>query len=81
MKMGQRKKRPNKWVAFAWTLQRMDDKQISQRGVVVEEKGNLLSIKGLNKKEKVIQLASYCVKMLEDGYLGNGVESISDILL
>jgi hypothetical protein len=30
----------------------MNDKQISQRGVVVEEKGNLLGIKGPNKEEK-----------------------------
>jgi len=49
--------------------------------MVVEEKGNLLSIKGQNKKENLIQLASYCMKMLKDGYLGNGVESICDNLL
>jgi len=28
----------------------MDDKQIFQKGVVVEEKGKLLGIKGPNKK-------------------------------
>jgi hypothetical protein len=59
----------------------MDDRQIFQRRMVVEEKGNLLSIKGQNKKENLIQLASYCMKMLKDGYLGNGVESICDNLL
>jgi hypothetical protein len=30
----------------------MDDKQIFQKGVVVEAKGNLLGIKGPNKKNK-----------------------------
>jgi hypothetical protein len=30
----------------------MDDKQIFQKGVVVEKKGNLLGIKGPSKKNK-----------------------------
>jgi hypothetical protein len=33
-------------------------------------------IKGLNKGEKQRQLASYHMKFLEDGFLGNGVEGI-----
>jgi hypothetical protein len=49
---GPKKKRPDKWVALAWAFQRLNDKQISQWGKVVEEKGNLLGIKRLNKKEK-----------------------------
>jgi hypothetical protein len=32
----------------------MDDKQIFQKGIVVEIKRNLLGIKGPNKKEKLI---------------------------
>jgi hypothetical protein len=49
--------------------------------MVVEEKGNLLGIKGPNKKEKLEQLAFCCVKKLKDDILKNGVESICDIHL
>ncbi len=46
---------------------------------MVQEKGNLLGIKGLNKVEKLKQLVSCCTKLLRDGSLGNGVEDIWDI--
>jgi hypothetical protein len=46
-----------------------------------KEKGNLLCIKGLNKGEKLRQLAFCRLKFLKDSYLGNGVEGICDIHL
>jgi hypothetical protein len=49
--------------------------------MVDEKKGNLLSIKGLNKKEKPKQLACYNIIFLEYDFLGNGVENICDIHL
>jgi hypothetical protein len=53
----------------------MDHEKIFQRGVVAEEKKNLLSIKEPNNGEKVKQLASHNTKFLEDDYSGHGVEN------
>jgi hypothetical protein len=36
----------------------MDDKQFSQRGMVVGKKGNLMGIKRPNKRKKLRQLVS-----------------------
>jgi hypothetical protein len=47
--------------------------------MVVEEKGNMLGIKGLNKGEKLRQLTSYHMKLLKDGSLGYGVKGICNI--
>jgi hypothetical protein len=49
--------------------------------MVVEEKGNLQGIKGLNKGEKLKQLTSCHVKQLKNGSLKNDVESICNIHL
>ncbi len=46
---------------------------------MAREKGNLLSIKGLNKGEKLRQLVSYRMKFLKDGSFRNDVEGICDI--
>ncbi len=62
-------------------LQRVDEKQTFQREMVAKEKGNLLNIKGPNKRENLEQLAACHVKFLKDGLLGDGVESICDIHL
>jgi hypothetical protein len=51
----------------------MDDEQFPQRGLVAKKEGNLLSIEGSNKRVTLKQLASYCIKLLEDGYPKNGV--------
>jgi hypothetical protein len=75
------KKRLNKQNTFMHALQRMDDKKISRKGVVCEKKGNLLGIRGTNKMEKLTQLAFCRVKLLKDGYVKNGVESIYNIHL
>jgi hypothetical protein len=48
----------------------------SQVVMVAKEKRNLLSIIGLNKGEKLKQLASYCTKFLKDSFPRNGVEGI-----
>jgi hypothetical protein len=42
--------------------------------MVAKKKGNMLGIKGLNKKEKIRQLASYYAKFLKHGFLRDGVE-------
>ncbi len=47
--------------------------------MVVEEKGNPLGIKGLNKKKKLKQLCSYYAKLFEDNFFGDGVEGICNI--
>ncbi len=59
----------------------MDDKQIFQKGMVVEIKRNLLGIKKPNKKKKLIRLASCYTKFMEDGSSKDGVESIYNIHL
>ncbi len=56
----------------------MDDRKLSQK-VVVVEKRDLLSIKGLYKREKLKQLASCHAKLLENGFLKDNVKNISDI--
>jgi hypothetical protein len=53
---------PSKQITFVHALQKMDDKKISQSRVVFEEKGNLLDIKGTNKKEK---LKTTCLLLCE----------------
>jgi hypothetical protein len=45
----------------------MDDRKLSLK-VVVVEKRDLLSIKGLYKREKLKQLASCHAKLLENGF-------------
>jgi hypothetical protein len=59
----------------------MDEKQISRKEMVAEEKGNLLGIKGPNKREILKQLASCHMKLLKDGLPKDDVESICDIHL
>jgi hypothetical protein len=49
--------------------------------MVAKEKGNLLTIIGLNKGEKLKQLASYCTKLLKYSFPWNGVEGICNIHL
>jgi hypothetical protein len=49
--------------------------------MVIEEKRNLLGIKGISKGEKLRQLTSYHMKLLKDGSLGYGVKGICDIHL
>ncbi len=61
--------------------QRMDDRQFSQRGMVIEIKRNLLNIKKLDKGEKLRQLTFCHTKILKDSFLEYGVESIFDIHL
>jgi hypothetical protein len=46
---------------------------------VVEKKGNVLTIKGLNKKKKLRQLASYYAKFLKNDSSRDGVESKCDV--
>jgi hypothetical protein len=50
-------------------------------GMVVEEKGNPLGIKGLNQKKKLRQLSSCYAKFFKDNFPGNGVEGIFNIHL
>jgi len=47
--------------------------------MVVKEKGNLLGIRGPNKREKLKQLTSCDEKFLKDGYPKDGVENICNI--
>jgi hypothetical protein len=49
--------------------------------MMVEKKGTLLSIKILNKGKILIQLASYYVKFLNNGFLKIDVENICNIHL
>jgi hypothetical protein len=49
--------------------------------MVVEKKGKLLGVKGLNKGKMLKQVVFCHVKRLKDGFLENGVESICDIHL
>jgi hypothetical protein len=49
--------------------------------MVAKEKGNLLGIKGLNKKKTLKQLPSSHTKFLEDNFYGNGVEGTCNIHL
>jgi hypothetical protein len=49
--------------------------------MVVEEKGNLLGIKGSNKGKELKQLASYCMKLWKGGSPKDGVEGVSNIHL
>ncbi len=60
-------------------LQRVDEKQTFKREMVAKEKGNLLSIKGPNKRENFEQLATCHVKFLKDGLPRDGVEGICDV--
>ncbi len=60
-------------INLACVHQKMDDKQLPQRGLVVKKEGNLLNIEGPNKRVTLKQLASYCTKLLEDGFPKNGV--------
>ncbi len=59
----------------------MDEWQISQVGMVAKEKGNLLGIKRLTKKNKLKQLPFSYTKFLEDNFHGNGVEGNYNIHL
>jgi hypothetical protein len=79
--MCQHKKRFSKWITLVHALQKVDEKQTFQREMVAKEKGNLLSIKGPNKKENLEQLAACHVKFLKDGLPKDGVEGICDIHL
>jgi hypothetical protein len=49
--------------------------------MVVEEKGDMLSIKGPNKGENLRQRVSCHAKSLKDGSFKDGVESIYNIHL
>jgi hypothetical protein len=44
--------------------------------MVVIKKGNMLGKKGLNKRKKLRQLASYHAKFIKDGSSKDGIESI-----
>ncbi len=79
--MGKHKKRSNNWIALASALQRINDWQILQRGMVAKENGNLLGIKQLNKGENFKQLILYCVKFLKEGSPRYGIEDICDVHL
>jgi len=46
------------------------------RGVITKEKRSLKGIKGINKWEKLKQLASHHLKLLEHGLKQDGVENI-----
>jgi hypothetical protein len=46
---------------------------------VVKKKGNMLSIKRPNKREKLKQLTSCDEKFLKDGFSQDNVESICNI--
>jgi hypothetical protein len=50
-------------------------------GMVVEEKGKPLGIKGPNKKEKLRKLSSYYAKFFKNNLPKNGVEGICNIYL
>jgi len=49
--------------------------------MVGEKMGNMLGIKGSNKREKLKQLTAYYVKILKDGFSKNGVEGVCNIHL
>jgi hypothetical protein len=49
--------------------------------MVTEEMGNVLGIKGPNKRENLRQLASYYMRIFKNDFLKNGVEGICDIHL
>ncbi len=57
------KERFDKWITLADAHQRMDDGHFSQKNVVAKKERNMLGIKGLNKREKLIQLAFYHMKL------------------
>ncbi len=48
---------------------------------MIEKQRNLNAIKKMKKREKLRQLASHCPKLLEDGFMQNGVESIYNVYL
>ncbi len=58
------KERFDKWITLAHANQRMDDGHLSQKIMVAKKEKNMLGIKGLNKREKLRQLASYHMKLL-----------------
>jgi len=41
MKVGKSKKRPNKWIALEHTNKQKEDRQISQKGVMIKTKKSL----------------------------------------
>jgi hypothetical protein len=49
--------------------------------MVVGKKGNLMGIKGPNKRKKLRQLVSCGAKRLEDGFPRDGVEHFCDVHL
>ncbi len=48
---------------------------------MIKEQMNLRAIKRINKGKKLEQLTSYCLKLLEDGIMQDGVESICNVYL
>jgi hypothetical protein len=57
------KERFDKWITLVDAHQRMDDGHFSQKNVVAKKERNMLGIKGLNKREKLRQLAFYHMKL------------------
>jgi hypothetical protein len=49
--------------------------------MMIEEQRNLKTIKGMNKREKLEQLASLCLKFLENKLMQDGVENVYNIYL
>lgn len=56
-------------------------KSIGGKGNGGWKKGNLLGIKGLNKREKPKQLTYCCIIFLEYDFSRDGVENICDVHL
>jgi hypothetical protein len=49
--------------------------------MMTKKQKNLKNIKRMNKREKLGQLASHCVKFLENDLTQDGVESVCNIYL
>jgi hypothetical protein len=75
------KKCPTQRVAVTHAHKCKYDKQIFQKGMMIKEQRKLKGIKGINKREKMKQLASYCLKPLKNGLTQDVVEVICYIHL
>jgi hypothetical protein len=49
--------------------------------MMIEEQKNLKTIKRMNQKKKLEQLASLCLKLLENRLMQDGVENVYNIYL
>jgi hypothetical protein len=77
---GPMQKNPNEWVTLGYAHQKLTIQNNYPKKKRWLKKGNLLSIKIINKREKLRQLTSYLtLKLLENGSLEDGVKFICNV--